>query len=314
MIPATAHFVWLGSWFPWFNVLAIRSALERGGFARVVLHHDEALVASACGPLLSDPRVHFRRLDLEALCAGAGVDPAPFAALLSELTAPSARSNVLRCLALAAEGGVYLDTDTVTVKTLDDLRARGGAFCGQERVARPLRWIQKRRSADQFKSLALLGLRQAFRLWPRGYLHFRMVEGLYPLAVNNAVLGCAARHPFMLELLARMVMVPPARRRVRFALGTHLLQRHVADYAGPGLVVYPPEYFYPLAPEIADHWFRHHARHDLDQVLSPQTRIVHWYGSTHRRRTMVRLAPDYVLANARRQMLSQLAAPFVTEA
>ena len=46
-IPLTAHFVWFGAALPWVNVLALRSAAERGGFDRVVLHHDEDLTANA---------------------------------------------------------------------------------------------------------------------------------------------------------------------------------------------------------------------------------------------------------------------------
>lgn len=313
MIPATAHFVWLGPTFPWFNVLAIRSALDRGGFTRVVIHHDRPPHAGNWEAVLSDGRVQARRVDVQALCAEAGLAAAPYEELLQELEAPSARSNVLRCLALAGEGGVYLDTDTITVRALDDLRAHSGFFCGQERIARPARWLHSARTFDRLRSLALMGIRHGFRLCPRGYLGFRIVEGLYPLAVNNAVLGSTPRHPFLMQLLADMVSLPAWRRKRRYALGTHLLQDEIARYEGQDVEVYPPEYFYPLGPEIADHWFRHHSRHDLAQVISPQTRVVHWYGSNHRKRQMMRLDPDYVRRYERRQMLSQLAAPFVSE-
>ena len=310
MIPSTAHFVWLGPHFPWFNVLAVRSALQRGGFEKAVVHHDHPPVGPNWAALLTDSRVQLQSVNVADLCVHAGLDAASFLDLMKDLQAPAARSNVIRCLALAGQGGVYLDTDTVTVRALDDLRAASSVFCGQERVARPARLLRSKRKSDHVLSWGLMGLRHAFRLYPRGYLHFRMIENLYPLAVNNAVLASTAQHPFMLSLLNKMLLLPKTLRGVRFALGTHLLQDHVEQHRGDDVVVYPPEYFYPLPPEIADHWFRKHSKHDIHQAMSSQTRVVHWYGSTHRQKQMNMLEPRYVRDNAHRQMLSQLAAPF----
>lgn len=308
MIPATAHFIWLGPAFPWFNVLAVRSALDRGEFDKAVIHHDHPPHAGNWSALLVDDRVHARRIDVKQMCEAAGVPADPITSLLSELVAPAARSNVLRCLALAGEGGVYLDTDTVTIRTLTDLRQANGVFCGQERVAAPARWQSP--GWRRTWSWALMGVRHAFRAWPRGYVPFRRIERLYPLAVNNAVLGSVPHHPLLMTLLAAMVNMSPERRKRRFALGTHLLQQHIEREAHDGVRVYPPDFFYPLPPAIADHWFRSHSKHDVDRVVSANTRVVHWYGSHHRRTHMQRLDPAYVKANAKQQMLSQLAAPF----
>ncbi len=307
MIPATAHFVWLGPSFPWFNVLAIRSALARGEFDQVVVHHDHSPQGENWKEILGEPRVQTQRVDVRALCARAGVDSAAYETLLGRLVAPSARSNILRLLVLAAHGGVYLDTDTITVRSLRDLCTAGGFFCGHERIAMPVRWLRSGRVLDRGKAAALIGLRHAFRLYPRGYLGFRFVEGLYPLAANNAVMGSEPGHAFVMQLLEAMLELPADRQCKRFALGTHLLQQQLALEEALDVHVHPPDFFYPLGPEIADHWFRQHSRHELSQVLSPHTRVVHWYGSTHRRRQMQRLSPAYVRARAGRQMLCQLA-------
>jgi hypothetical protein len=42
MISAAAHLVWLGPRLGVLGYLTIRSALDRGGFQSVTLHHDEA--------------------------------------------------------------------------------------------------------------------------------------------------------------------------------------------------------------------------------------------------------------------------------
>lgn len=307
MIPATAHFVWLGPNFPWFNVLAIRSALTRGGFDQIVVHHDHAPQGENWKEILSEPRIQAQRVDVRALCADAAVDATVYESLSNRLEAPSARSNVLRLLVLAAYGGVYLDTDTITVRGLRDLCTTGGFFCGHERIALPVRWLCSGRMLDRGKAAALIGLRHAFRLYPRGYLGFRFVEGLYPLAANNAVMGSEPNHHFVMRLLAAMLRLPTDRQHRRFALGTHLLQQELALEDASDIHVHPPDFFYPLGPEISDHWFRNHRRHQLSQALSPHTRVVHWYGTRHRRRQMQRLSPAYVRSRASRQMLCQLA-------
>ena len=43
----------------------------------------------------------------------------------------------MRLAILYAEGGVYLDIDTVTVRSLRDLCAEAAAFCGEERIVFP---------------------------------------------------------------------------------------------------------------------------------------------------------------------------------
>ena len=311
MVPAVAHFIWYGQRFPWVNALAIRSAAQRGGFERVVLHHDQDLGGNpAFDELAQEARFEARRLVPDALFARTGALGPDLANLHARLEKPNARANMVRAALLATEGGVYLDTDTITLADLSPLRA-AAAFCGYERVVLPVAVIRDRRPSRFAKSWSLMALREAGRLWPNGWRWFRRVEGWYPLAVNNAVLGATPGHPLIEGLLRAMVELPEARQFVPYALGTHLLQDQVAGYTGDDLVIHPPEVFFPLGPEISQHWFRMSRPPPVDDVIAPDTKVVHWYASVRTRRIVPQIDPTYVRANAERQMFSALALPFV---
>jgi hypothetical protein len=53
----------------------------------------------------------------------------------------------------------------------------------------------------------------------------------------------------------------------------------VGRYARDDLTIQEPHVFYPLPPEISEHWFRIGRSVRLDAVLLPETRVVHWYAS-----------------------------------
>jgi hypothetical protein len=154
-------------------------------------------------------------------------------------------------------------------------------------------------------------IRSALRELPQGWRAFRWVERFYPTAVNNAVLGSEPGHPFLADLVARMVALPRERRPIRYALGTHLLQQAVAGYQGSDLRIMEPHTFYPLGPEISIHWFRHtwHAR--IAEVLRPDTVLVHWYASVRTGSIVPAIDPDYVRARSKTQLFSALASAFV---
>ena len=314
MIPAQAHFIWFGRAFPWVNVLAIRSAWDRGGFDRVVLHHADDLSETPWwGALTSLAGFEARRLDPEALLRSTGEHGEALAALYRRLTAPAARANMARAAILWHQGGVYLDLDTVTVDTLAPLRAGAQVFCGAERIVFP-EWVTTSRDPRVWASAGLrTTARDLLRRVPGGWRGFRRVEWRYPMAVNNAVVGAEPGHPFVADLLGRMVRLPAERQLVRFALGTHLLEQAVRDTREPGLVVHLPGVFYPLGPEISEHWFRPTRRPALGEVLRHETRVVHWYASVRTRDIAPRIDPDYVRRHAGHQLFSALARPFVTE-
>jgi len=310
LIPRVAHFVWLGAELPWVHLLAVASARSVGGFDQVRFHHTDELADTPPARVLGAlDRVVVERLEPEALLERAGAT-----ALIDTYRAlgtPAAKSNVLRVALLREHGGVYLDTDTVTLKSFEALCARGGAFCGEERLVFPAHLGAPARSRLRPSALVRTLARDVMRRLPNGYQSFRRIEHLYPTAPNNAVLGGEAGHPLFSDLLARMQSLTPAARKVRYALGTHLLQRAVSEFRGPGLTVLPPPVFFPLGPEISEHWFRTRADASLDDVVGPETLLVHWYASVRTRRHVARLDAAFVRDHAKKQLFSALVLPTV---
>jgi hypothetical protein len=68
MIPATAPFIWFGPELPFIFKVGIRSVAIRGGFDRVILHHDDDLSGTTHWRYVMDkPRFKARRLTAERL-------------------------------------------------------------------------------------------------------------------------------------------------------------------------------------------------------------------------------------------------------
>jgi hypothetical protein len=311
LIPAVAHFIWFGRDFPWVNVVALRSAAVRGGLERIVLHHADDLSATPWwGQVLGVPGLEARRLEPESLLArtpqGGSLVP-----LYRRRTAPAARANMVRAAILWLEGGVYLDLDTVTVASLQPLCTHSPAFCGVERIVFPTAVVRSRNPVIWSRALLKTALRDLLRRLPRGWALFRQLETRYPVAVNNAVVGAEAGHPLLEDLMQRMVTLDPRRQIKRYALGTHLLEQAVREYEAEDLLVYLPAAFYPLGPEISEHWFRFTRRPELEAVLSADTRVVHWYASVRTRPIVPLVDAEYVRRNASRQLFSALTLPFV---
>jgi hypothetical protein len=309
MIPSTAHLIWIGKSMPWIHSLALRSALRRGGFRRVVLHHSDDLSTEPWWHrLLEQPGFEAHRLDPIAALERCGERAGSLIDLFRDLPDSRARANVLRMALLAAEGGVYLDTDTLTVRSFDELLERGGAFCGVERLVFPA-WLSWSRTPRHYAlALGRHLVRDGLRRVPNGWRWFRRIERFYPVAVNNAVFGAERGSAFVSELLERMLAVPRARRGVRYELGTTLLQQAVAEYRGTELVVHPPSVFYPLGPEISEHWFKRGDPRELGRIVSAETRVVHWYASVRTAGVAKAANPGYVEAHAGKQLFSALVA------
>ncbi len=312
MIPRTAHFIWFGTAFPWVHALAIRSAAVRGGFERVVLHHSDDLEdAPWWSEAARTPGFTARRIDEPALFQAAGVDGEALLEVYRDLEKPEARANVLRAAILAAEGGVYLDMDTVTVASFEDLLKDVGAFYGLERIAFPGAVRQSRRPDVWTGAFARAGFREACRRRRDGWRLFRRLEGRYPLAANNAVLGAEASHPFLLDLLRRMIALPDERRKIRFSLGTHLLQDAADACTDPTVRALPPETFFPVGPEVSEHWFREDSTARAGDLVLPGTLVVHWYASVRTKAIVPHITPDYVRSHRATQAFSELASEFI---
>jgi hypothetical protein len=306
LIPAVAHFVWIGRALPWAHALAITSAARCAGLSRVVLHHtDPPGEGAGWDAVAREPGVQLARLRPLPLLQRVADLGDRLAAVYRSLDTPAARANVLRVAILHGQGGVYLDTDTLTVAPLGPL-LHAPAFCGLEHVVLPRAVRASRNPAVWAGVVARSMVRDLLRRLPRGYRGFARISDRFALAANNAVLGAEPGHPLLHAMLRAMVDLDPARRRVRFALGTHLLQDTIA--ARPGeIVLHPPEVFYPLAPEISEHWFRVRSRVDLDEVIGPATRVVHWYASVRTRAIVPRIDATYVREHRTRQLFSAAA-------
>lgn len=309
VIPSVAHFIWFGSELPWAYALAMMSVARCGDVDRVCLHHaDTPTDGPGWRAAVDEPRVELVPLDPRARLQAVGAIGGRLVELYDKLEAPASRANMVRAAILYTEGGIYLDTDTITIAPLTPLR-RDPIFVGLEHIVLPYTVRQSRRPLPWVRAGVLLALREGMRRLPRGHRLFRHVAPLYHAAANNAVLGAAPKHPFMGALLQAMVDTPPERQTVRFALGTNLLQARI-DTPGPGrddLVCHPPEVFYPLGPEVSEHWFRLRDRADLEEVLAPSTRVIHWYASVRTKAIVPQIDPAYVERHAATQLFSAAA-------
>jgi len=260
---------------------------------------------------VTTPRVALRKLDIPALLARCPLHSQELLELFGRLRTPATRSDLVRFALLYAEGGVYLDIDTVTLRSFAPLCENVNAFCGQERIVYPLSVRSSRSARIKLVALARTQLRSALRNLPNGHTIFRRIQGLYALAANPAILGSAARSPFIVQSIEHMLQIPPDEQPLPNAIGPHLLQRMVASYRGDDLTVHPPQVFFPLGPVISAHWFRMRSRAKLDDVLTAETRLVHWYGSVHTKHIVPLIDPDYVRRHAVTQLFSAMALPFV---
>jgi hypothetical protein len=308
-IPARVHFCWIGPRLPWAYVFAILSAAERSQMQEVVLHHTDLLED---GPQLRALQV----------CSGVRLAPADpldcltqasnrlglgnrLAELYQRLLSPVMRSDVLRVAILYLHGGIYLDLDTITTATLRPL-LESRQFIGSEFILWPRFVLQSRSPLLWARVLTLDGLRKLLRVWPQGWKLFRRIEQFYFRGVNNAVMGAEASAPLLAAYLQAMVELPPERLSQPYALGPELLQEIVDHGQLSDLTVLAPRVFFPLGPEISEHWFRSTTAVQLDAALSPETRVVHWYASVRGKSRVAQISPDYVAAHRATQLYAAL--------
>ena len=308
-IPARVHFVWIGPALPWPYVFAVLSATARGEMEEVILHHtDELLEGPELAALRAAKNVRLQRDNPLALLSDAGARLGlgnDLAQLYGSLTSPVQRADVLRAAILYLQGGIYLDLDTVTISSLRPLLATP-QFVGTEYIVWP-HWVRASRSPFVWaRHLALDVLRKALRVLPSGWRGFRHVERWYFPGVNNAVMGAAPGASLFAAYLRAMVALPMARRTQPYALGPDLLQELVGQFPAAALTIHQPGVFYPLPPEISEHWFRPRRHANLARALRPETRLVHWYASVRSKPYMVRITPDYVRKHAQNQLYCAL--------
>ena len=307
-IPARVHFCWIGPVLPWAYVFAVLSAAAQGQMDEVVLHHTDALAETpALAALRAAAGVRLEHIDPRACLAEAGAQLGlgeELVEVYAGLSSPVQRADVLRAAILLLQGGIYFDLDTITVASLRPL-LDAPQFVGAEYIVWP-HWVRTSRSPVVWaRHLALDVLRKVLRLAPGGWRGFRWVEGWYFKGVNNAIMGAVPGAPLFAAYLRAMAEMPAAQRTQPYALGPDLLQGLMGRISG--LVVHEPGVFYPLAPEISEHWFRL-GRPALDRALRPQTLVVHWYASVRSKPHVARIDPGYIRAHRHNQLYSALVA------
>ena len=123
---------------------------------------------------------------------------------------------------------------------------------------------------------------------------------------SNAVMGAEAGSGLIARYLHAMLAVTPERLRQAYSIGPELLQDIVDRHEGDDLVVHDPAVFYPLPPEISEHWFRARETVRLDAVLSTETRVVHWYASVRTKSRVATITPAYVKEHRENELYSAL--------
>jgi hypothetical protein len=286
------------------------SAANRSELPEIVLHHTDALDEDAVlAALKQTPRVKLSRVDPVAYLLEAGqrlgIEDG-LTAIYGRLANPAARSDVLRAAILYLEGGVYLDMDTLTTNSLLPL-LNTRQFVGCEFIIWPHFARTSRSPALWSRSLTLDLIRKMMRRTPHGWRLFRRVEHFCYRGINGAVMGAEAISPLLEDYLRAMLMVPPERQNQPYALGPDLLQEVIGRYVRDDLTIQEPHVFYPLPPEISEHWFRISRNVRLDAVLSAETRVVHWYASVRTKSRVALIDPDYVRNHRESQLYSALA-------
>ncbi len=303
------HFCWIGPRLPWAYVFAVLSAAERSLLSDVILHHTDTLEAcDELDALTQAPGVTLHRIDAAACLTDAGdrlgIGDA-LVRLYGRIASPVMRSDILRAAILFLEGGIYLDLDTVTVASLKPLLA-ATQFVGCEYIVWPHR-VRKSRSPIRWAySLILDVARKAMRRISGGWKYFRRVEGLYYRGVNNAVMGAVPGTALFARYLRAMAEIRPERLAEAYALGPDLLQDLIAGEQDDDLVIHEPLVFYPLSPEISEHWFRAGRPLTLNAVLTADTLVVHWYASVRTKSLVASITPAYVEEHRHDQLYSAL--------
>lgn len=310
------HFVWLGNSLPDFAHVALRSALGKNPGSVATLWHDETFVTNAETEMMKTLGLKLRLIQIEVLLGELAseepsLDTQRLLRIYRRLQKPAARANMIRLLVLYLEGGIYLDTDTLTVKNLASLR-KHGAFIGQERIL----WPSGTWRTD-LRPLALNEVRRICSLLPLGYrLHQKMLP-FYSLAANNAVFGAARRHPLLRHMLEEACHVRESEWTRRFRFGTHLLQDCLRTYlpregvGSDAVKVLPPEYFYPVGPEVSKHYFKTYKdpASVAAELLSEETHVIHWYASVA---NLLDRGYEHIFASSQEEVYSFLCKRHVT--
>ena len=273
----------MGKRFPFVYRLAVESLRQTHPDWRITVHY-------------SDPP---NNEDWKALARKAEMRPLDDKALLEALPSslagvadvyrgiadgyPAGRSNVLRYLILLREGGIYIDFDTLTLRSFEPL-TQGEGFIGEETVFRSDDDRVSGKAGLELLPYGTMfglsyGLSYANTRWFRNRRTLNKVDGLIRKGwsarkLNNAVLGASANHPFFASALARIPQIDP---KIRFALGPMLMNQVWDANGGQGITRLNEKAFYVIPPSQTFRFFQGPA-----PVLPPDVFTLHWCSSNHK--------------------------------
>jgi len=286
MIPNRVFFIHLGDNLPWSTGIAILSAKQVQKAEETVLYIKNEIHGEGFDLIKNDKGILLKQIDEDSIFSGLG-DNGVCGNTYKILKNYALKADLLRLALLYKEGGVYLDTDTITIKPWNDLLQYKG-FCGQESLAFPKKLLDfpQVKSLNPFLYL-IAGLRYAWSFLckkvPQGERVFRFAEGFFNLAVSNAVLASEAKNKLIENAFAAINEMGKEERLRHFRLGPRLLQQITKNKSSEYMEILPPAYFYPVSPNVIHHIFCKDSAKRLDKILLPQTRIIHWYNGIEKK-------------------------------
>ncbi len=315
-IPNHFVFVWNNDSLPYSVYLAIRAVAARAEPEAIHLLKGPALDGAENFERLRREVGCLRSIDVEldawleqaALPCSSELRAAH--AFLQERQLHSAVADLLRALYLYVNGGIYLDTDTIALRTFAPLLPAGG-FVAQEHILVDSEAFKRNSRWRYFRTAPLTLFRALCSHAAWGVGLFQAVARLYTVAIHNATMGFRPRHPLMRDLLLRIAQRYPDRLKRYSLLGSDALQDLMAETAYPDVVVLPPRCFSPLGPVMTYQYFHRRRSTTLAKLerrlIREDTYAVHWCNNG----TNVSVVPqnDEDLAYLKdRQLFSRLAA------
>ena len=284
-IPNHFHFVWDDNFFPYAAYLAIRSVAVHCKPERIFLYKTPDL----------DGVPNFERTRREVAC----LQPVniELAAWLEQAALPCTQqlleahrflqkrnfygsvSDLLRAINLYLRGGIYLDTDTLTLRDMEPLREHGG-FLAEEHILVSSKVWKRNSRWRYFRTAPLTLVRDLCSRFSHGVRLFQVIAPLYLRVVHNAIMGFRPGHPLMRDSLLRIAERYPDRTKRYSLLGPDTLQDLIAEHRYEDLVVLPPRCFSPLGPTMTFQYFYPHAKRMLPRlhrwIVKPDTYAIHW--------------------------------------
>ncbi len=283
MIPYRFHFIWIGPAFPFAYRLALESAIQENPGAEFVVHFQDPPEKNPDWEALKR-KAEFRPIDLAGWIRDLPAALRSAAQALEKISAsyPAGKSNVIRYLILYREGGIYLDFDTLSLKSFRTFLTHP-AFIGEEEVfKRDDDRVAGRYTWDFPIMAALFGLSYGLSYANCRWLgnnsglnaaNRALMKVWSARKLNNAALGSEPGSVFFTRALE---LIPETDAGMRFALGPMLMNR----VAGEGGAIHRlgKDFFYAIPPSQTFRFFYGPA-----SPLPAEAIVVHWCSSNHRR-------------------------------